>query len=69
MAGVPTYNIDMLERVGTSFLDPIFILVSYSGAPKDSNGRHDPVMRQHSQKWPFGGCLGAYGGAQAADGV
>ena len=34
---------------------PIFSLVSYSGAPKDSNGRHDPVMRQPAKNGLSGG--------------
>ena len=69
--GKPTYCgwLDLIEKMGTPFIDPIFSLVSYSGAHKASNGRPGYVMRPNSQMWPFRGCLGAYGGAQAADGV
>ena len=43
--------IDLMEKVGTPFLDPIFSLVSYSGAHKASNGRPGYVMRPDSQMY------------------
>ena len=61
--------VGLLEMVSTSFIDPIFSLNSHFGAPRASIGRPDQVMRQNSQITPFRGGVGAYGGAQAADGV
>ena len=51
-------GVDLPERVDTSFLDPICSLTSYSGDPKDPNGRPGQVLRQNSQMGPFKGVFG-----------